>query len=55
MALSAGVPSQSDTQTTETGDETVTTAPAEQRRGLPKVSSGLNIANIYTEAQDGPI
>lgn len=31
------------------------TAPAEDRRGLPKVRSGLNIANIYTEAKEGPI
>jgi hypothetical protein len=29
--------------------------PAESRRGLPKVSSGVNIAAIYVEAKDGQI
>lgn len=27
----------------------------EQRRGLPKVRSGVNIANIYVEAKEGQI
>jgi hypothetical protein len=27
--------------------------PSESRRGLPKVSSGVNVAAIYVEAKDG--
>lgn len=41
--------------TTGEANVSVSTAPAEERRGLPKVRSGINIANIYTEAKDGPI
>jgi hypothetical protein len=51
MALSKGA-DKSDNETTETLDSSQI-APAESRRGLPKVASGLNIANIYTEAKEG--
>lgn len=46
--------SKSEADTSERTDVSTSTAPAETRRGLPKVRSGLNIANIYTEAKEGP-
>jgi hypothetical protein len=49
-ALNDGSATQDDT----TDNASTKTAP-EERRGLPKVRSGINIAAIYTEAKDGQI
>ena len=40
---------QSETQD-ETSNNTSTVTAPEERRGLPKVRSGINIASIYVEA-----
>jgi hypothetical protein len=45
----------SGSEATTEANVTASSAPAEERRGLPKVRSGINIANIYVEAQEGPI
>lgn len=52
---SIGAKSENEADTSQQTDASTSTAPAETRRGLPKVRSGLNIANIYTEVKDGPI
>jgi len=35
--------------------KSTSTQPAESRRGIPKVRSGVNIASIYVEAKEGQI
>lgn len=40
------------TQDDSNASTTTATAP-EERRGLPKVRSGINIASIYVEAKEG--
>ena len=41
---------------TEASTQNSVTPPVpEKRRGLPKVRSGVNIAQIYVEAQEGQI
>ena len=54
LALSKGKVKE-DEETTETNEESGQTAPAEKRRGLHRVNSGLGIANIYTESKEGSI
>jgi len=54
LALSKGR-NQEDSETTETTESAQVTQPAEKRRGLPRVNSGLGIANIYTETKEGSI
>lgn len=44
----------SSTQDDQTDNTSTMTAP-EERRGLPKVRSGINIASIYVEAKEGAI
>jgi hypothetical protein len=49
---------QDQSETTVTSHDEVKstqTGPAESRRGIPKVRSGVNIAAIYVEAQEGQI
>jgi hypothetical protein len=42
------------TQDDSSANTSTMTAP-EERRGLPKVRSGINIASIYVEAKEGQI
>jgi len=48
-ALAEGAYTESQTSTTNSQS----TVAAEERRGLPKVNSGLNIAAVYQEQKDG--
>jgi len=54
-ALQDGAAKASSSEVGSEATDTSLSVPAEERRGLPKVRSGLNIANIYTEAKAGPI
>jgi hypothetical protein len=46
----------SDTKDNSSNNTSTATASApEERRGLPKVRSGINIAAIYVEAKEGQI
>jgi hypothetical protein len=47
-------PSETNDETSES-NKTVSSVAPEDRRGLPKVRSGINIASIYVEAKEGQI
>lgn len=53
-ALAEGAYTESQRSGSSTTPSSVSIA-AEERRGLPKVSSGLNIAAVYQEQKDGQI